>query len=305
MGGYAIREARQEFQREGVQGLTGFFRDIRQLASDRTALRSRQRTSIYGNSSSISDMGLYPRFCRWAAEDESVFSRFRRSLIYRGILEHVSEEQGLQYLAEIGKSRSGLGEFATLIESDFVGNPLCFSYGDIGPVSPTLLRYIKVASDLQQLFGSLDGMSIAEIGIGYGGQCRVLESAWAINSYTLYDVPEVLALAGKFLEATGVSQMHIAQSDGRKPMQGVFDLVISNYAFSELRRESQEAYMERVIDKSIRGYVTYNHISPVEWNSLSADEFAARIPGAQVLEEIPLTHPENVIVAWGLGTEEG
>jgi hypothetical protein len=142
-------------------------------------------------------------------------------------------------------------------------------------------------------------MRIAEIGVGYGGQCRVVCTAWPILSYDLFDIPEVLALSRRFLGAVDLDLTSIRFVDGRNPGTGDYDLVVSNYAFSELQRNVQEAYLERVVLGSRRGYVTYNHIAPEEWGSLSAQEFADRVPGARIVPERPLTHADNVIVLWG------
>ena len=43
-----------------------------------------------------------------------------------------------------------------------------------------------------------------------------------------------------------------------------YDLVISNYAFTELPREIQTVYYEKIISKSAKGYITYNDITPEE-----------------------------------------
>ena len=157
-----------------------------------------------------------------------------------------------------------------------------------------------MASDLSQLFGSLTNVNVAEIGIGYGGQCRVVKTVWSVAHYQFFDIPEVLALADRFLRLAGFDPLRDDGSDGRNTNGGNFDLLISNYAFSELRRETQEEFWDTVVKHSSRGYLTYNHITPAEWGSLSAYDLAARIPGAQVLPERPLTHPTNVVVAWGM-----
>jgi hypothetical protein len=121
----------------------------------------------------------------------------------------------------------------------------------------------------------------------------------------LFDIPEVLALANRFLDVSGTDLRVVDTCDGRIPDTCSSDLLISNYAFSELHREVQEMYWERVVRNSSRGYVTYNHIAPPEAKSLTASEFAARIPGARVLPEFPLTHPANVIVVWGMRSKGG
>jgi len=78
-----------------------------------------------------------------------------------------------------------------------------------------------------------------------------------------------------------------------------YDLVISNYAFTELRREIQDTYLERIILNTRRGYITYNEHTPPYFNSYKKDELLKIIPGAYALDEVPLTHSKNCIIAWG------
>lgn len=297
-----IRLALQRSKATGLNGVVDLMRVHRQAYVDRRrlqrALRTPEGVRSHPQGSSISDQGLYPVFCRLAARDTTVFERFRRSLIYRSVLEHVSEDQGRAYIAELADPDLLAKRLEAVVRTDGVGNPYQFPYGGFGVLSPSTLRYVKVLADLERLFGPLTGMSLAEIGVGYGGQCRVISAAASIAHYNLFDIPEVLELAGRFLDAAQVDMNKISGSDGRDPAAGSFDLVISNYAFSELDRGVQEVYLDRVIMNSRRGYVTYNHISPVEWGSLSAHEFAERVPGARILPERPLTHPDNVIVVW-------
>ena len=263
-----------------------------------------RRLSQRTGNSSISDAGLYPAFCLLASRNDRVFDRFRRSLIYRIILEHVNIDQGHEYLKEIEQGGRMLDQLRPLLESDTIGGPIKYRYGSYGLVSPSTLRYIKVATDLGNLFGPLDSLKIAEIGVGYGGQCRVVCALWPVKSYILFDIPEVLALSRRFLEESDVESSVISERDGRNPHTDDVDLIISNYAFSELRREIQEQYFEQIIKHTSRGYVTYNHLTPPEFQSLTAYEFAERIPGARVLPERPKTHDGNVIVVWGLNAKD-
>ena len=78
-----------------------------------------------------------------------------------------------------------------------------------------------------------------------------------------------------------------------------YDLVISNYGFSELRRDLQDVYLEKVILSSKRGYITYNEITPLEFYSYKKDELVKIIPHSKIIDEIPLTHPQNCIIIWG------
>src|SRR5439155_19874851 len=113
-----------------------------------------------------------------------------------------------------------------------------------GALSPTTWRYIKVMSDLEKLFGSLDGWHVAEIGVGYGGQCKILNDLYAVGSYTFYDLEPVMQLAAKYVEAARspvVERLRLA--DFRQLGAGepaTYDLVISNWALSECVRDVQE-----------------------------------------------------------------
>lgn len=106
-----------------------------------------------------------------ALKDQSSFDNFKRNYDYRKILEHVSEEQGAQYLKILQSRNDGILEagLSSVLLSDNVGNPIKFKYQGFNyKLSPTTLRYLKVTSDLKILFGE-NLVNIAEIGCGYGG----------------------------------------------------------------------------------------------------------------------------------------
>ena len=101
---------------------------------------------------SDTDDGLYIRAVENANHNFEAFLNFKRNEDYRFVLEHVSYEQGREYL-EILRSEApdfveGVNRF---LVNDIVGNPIRFFYEGAGLVSPTTLRYLKVASDLRQL----------------------------------------------------------------------------------------------------------------------------------------------------------
>ena len=82
-----------------------------------------------------------------------------------------------------------------------VGSPRVFNYPGIGRVSPTTLRYVKVASDLRKLFGAEPGGNVAEVGVGYGGQMLVCDIAFHMRQYDLFDLAPVLSLVELYLES--------------------------------------------------------------------------------------------------------
>ena len=133
---------------------------------------------------SDSENGNYASAVMQALKSQKSFDNFKRSYSYREILEHVSKEQGRLYL-NILESRNdsilSLG-LKTVLQSDDVGNPIKHRYREYETLlSPTTLRYLKVTSDLQILFGSSLGR-VAEIGCGYGGQTLVNDQILNVQS---------------------------------------------------------------------------------------------------------------------------
>ena len=245
---------------------------------------------------------LYPQFCQTAANDLRVFNTFRRHPVYNKVLEHITRDQGEAYLAIIEKAvekDSGLlDDIDRFKENDRVGKPRVYAYPSIGEISPTTLRYIKVLMDLKERFSSLDGFRVCEIGVGYGGLCRIVDSSFAVKTYCLVDLKPVLLLAQRYLEHFIIrSMLEYKTMNEMEPRE--FDLVISNYAFSELPRSIQDVYMEKAILRAKRGYITYNEILPPEVETYHRDELVDMIPGARILDEVPLTGPNNCIIVWG------
>jgi hypothetical protein len=267
----------------------------RRLARSRTAV-----ASLRDNAISLSDNDVYPSLCLRAALDHEVFDRFRRDPVYNHILEHVPFGLGQEYLNEVVKDEDvarALGEFR---QNDIWGGPVTFDYPGVGQISPTTLRYTKVLADLKRHFGSLSGMRIVEIGIGYGGQCRIIDSFYRPSEYVLVDLKPVLMLAQRFLDKYNL----VAQIQYRTMNElgcESADLLLSNYAFSELPRTIQDTYLRKVILRAKRGYVTYNDINPVAFNSYKKEELLAMLPGARFVDEFPLSHERNCILVWGGG----
>jgi len=113
----------------------------------------------------------------------------------------------------------------------------------------------------------------------------------------LVDIPQALSLARRYLENYAIpSTLHYCTM-GELPSRN-YDLLISNYAFTELPRSIQELYLDKVILRSSRGYITYNEIAPASFNSYKARELLEIIAGAEKINEEPLTHPKNCIIVW-------
>lgn len=254
-----------------------------------------------GNRSS-SDGGFYVVAVKQSLVNYNAFCNFKSDPRYRAILEHVSEAEGAHYLELIrDNSPHFLHKIESFKENDLVGGATTVKYPGIGAISPSTLRYIKVASDLQTLFGEDVGERVAEIGVGYGGQLLIADKVLKFKQYDLFDLPPVLELTQKYLESHTLRSAYKTQTINQHNGDINYDLVISNYAFSELPSQLQKIYIRKILSKSKRGYLTMNSgqaNSVYQDDKLSFAELKNMLPNFECLPEEPLTHPGNYIIVW-------
>ena len=232
---------------------------------------------------------------------ERAFTRFRRIYDYREILEHVNFRLGAKYLDILKEMEpNSLSIIEELKKNDGLGRPRQFSFNKIGKISPTTLRYLAVATDLRSHFGKDSEFEIGEIGGGYGGQALVLSKLGWAKSYSIFDLPSVQILIKKYLSLNNIENIHFPTLEFTTLPS--YDLVISNYAFSELPRPLQDEYLEAVILKSPRGYMLMNSGLRNETGrsdgKITLNELQALIPNLKIADEKPLTSPDNYLITW-------
>jgi len=270
----------------------GFFKSANFLNSQ---IDERQRSD--------SQLTKYEEILEKAAHSNFHFKRFRKNFYYRQIVETVTPDLGFEYIKKINDlgpnflKLSGQQKYF-----DNIGNPLTYKYPDVGRISPTTLRYIAVALDLHELFGNLNNRLIVEIGVGYGGQFKVLDKMYALKKYYLFDLPLAQLVAKKYLASFSVKTECIFPEIDKWDKATRIDLVISNYAFSELPRETQYLYLDNIILHSKNGYMTMNtgrgNLSGRKRNQLELDELLEKIPNSRIIEEVPKTNVDNYIIIW-------
>jgi len=252
---------------------------------------------------SVSDTGPYVASVQKALSNYKNFTKFKLDPRYQAILEHCSQEQGKAYL-EIIKTESPalITNIDIFKENDFIGGATTYEYKDIGAISPSTLRYLKVASDIKNIFGETIGDRIAEIGVGYGGQLLIADKVLKFKQYDLFDLPPVLRLTSKYIESHTLNAAYYTTSLNQHRGDVEYDLVISNYAFSELPSKLQLRYIEKILSKSKRGYLTMNsgkENSAFKEDKLSLSDLKKYLPSFEILEEKPLTATDNYIIVWG------
>ncbi len=251
---------------------------------------------------SESDSGHYINFVNKAVLSDRYFKTFKQNKYYNEILEHLSKNQGFEYLTFIEDNYPHLLlEIDKFKINDTIGKPLVYQYKKIGNISPSTLRYVKILGDIEKYFGNLNQQKIVEIGAGYGGQLLILDQYFKIKYYRIFDLQPVLALVSKYLESF-ILNCSYQTNTINNTIEDHYDLVISNYAFSELPRKLQKIYVEKVLSKSKRGYMIMNSGKS---NSvygdihMSIDELKELLPDFQIIDETPLSAPNNYVIVWG------
>jgi phospholipid N-methyltransferase len=212
--------------------------------------------------SSLTDKNEWNNICTEIVNNDNIFENFK---VYFGSpmpICGVSKEDGLYYdkifnnlpLSVISKMNNSKSE---LLKNDEKGSPEKINTNNFGEVCPQTMRYIYTLGELTELFGDLENLNILEIGGGYGGQAKVILSLFNISSYTVIDLKEACSLQKKYLSE--YNNVHFV--DGKdidyESINRKFDLVISNYSFSELSLEYQQKYFE-ILKHIPNGYIIDN-----------------------------------------------
>ena len=250
------------------------------------------------------DMGVnynkYINACNYIMCDDKLFCKFRNRLDYKWVMDNVSEHIGLECLEIVERDNpkllSYLHKFA---KSDLIGGPKTFKYDKFNiQLNSATCRYIKILSDLINIFGSLNDLNIVEIGGGYGGQCKIIYDVFKPKSYTIVDLHEPLLVTKKYLSYYKIYPTLRQTTDDSKIE---YDLCISNYAYSEIDRPYQDFYLENIISYTPKGYMIWNFIGQrSEVNAMTVEEFIEKIKHeCLVLEEMPLTG-SNKLIVWNI-----
>lgn len=244
--------------------------------------------------SSISDNSDYPSVCLHAATTDEGFKCFKQNPVYNNILEHVTYQEGVEYIQQFSYNSNITSIIDKFKINDKLGNPVKYNFGEFGEFSPTTLRYIKILNDLSQL--NLNDKHIVEIGAGYGGQYTVLRQLFKPQKYTFIDLSSVVKLIQKYVTQLNFNDILLDFIDGTQLTECVnSDLVISNYAFSECNTEVQDVYIEKILCNTKHCYMLYNN-----FNGYTHQELINIIdrPNIHISKETPQTHPNNVLLTW-------
>ncbi len=255
------------------------------------------------NLRSESEKGFFVNEIKTLLKNQKRFSSFKRNFYIKSIIETVDKKLGGKCLDILENRNDGILQkgLSSVIISDAVGNPIKYKYpGYLLPMAPTTLRYLKIASDLNLLFGN-KFKKVAEIGCGYGGQALVNDEILNIESIKLFDLPPVNKLIERYLNSHLFNGSFKTTTLNQEVPED-YDLVISNYAFSELPKILQLKYIEKVLSRSKKGYLIMNTgIKNYDnsTNKLKLNEINQLLPDIKLLDENPRSCLSNYIIIWG------
>jgi len=216
---------------------------------------------------------------------------FKSNNNYNGILEHVSNEQGKEYIDLINETiTSVFPEISIedikgyLILNDKYGDPKkhTFILSDNSTVrcSPTSLRYVYHSLLILHYYKFRNNkLDIVEVGCGYGGLFLAINHFApilniSIGHYYFIDLPEICDLINNYISAHR-DMINISYSTHSAFKYGSeidkTDLfLISNYCFTEIEQKHRDKYIEILFPKVMHGFIVWQTIFglPIAYTSM-------------------------------------
>jgi hypothetical protein len=218
-------------------------------------------------------------------KDNIILSGFKSNNLYRGILEHVYNEQGLLYLRLIEE------EFLSITPDNIInflkindlhGSPNIYSYtlknGQTISCSPTSLRYVYHSLLILTHIKETANKSIVEVGCGYGGLflainyfSKILNIS--IHHYYFIDFQEVCNLIDCYLHLN-INSISIPFSLNNcysygEDIQNDNLFLISNYCFTEIEEIHRENYINKLFNKISNGFIIWQTVFSVPIEKVS------------------------------------
>ena len=117
--------------------------------------------------------------------------------------------------------------------------------------------YILHVGHIKKMLGGLDNKIIVEIGSGYGGQAVVFGQEYKWNKYIMIDIPLAIELHKKYINLfPGLKNINYQTSKDINSVSS--DVVISNFAFTELNELGMTYYVNSFFKKTKSFYIQSN-----------------------------------------------
>lgn len=188
------------------------------------------------------EISLFIDEAKKAGSNDHFNSEWRRTVSIRGATDNLSDDfaRTCWNIAIELRHDDILKNMDRLRDVDKIMRPA--SMVDVGEysISNGLTKYILRAAELDFLF-DINGKEIVEIGGGWGGLAAVIHILFKPSKYTIYDIPEVMAAQKRSLIRMGFPDVVFGNDWNAQ----TGDLLVSDWAFSELTENGQEGYGKR------------------------------------------------------------
>lgn len=248
----------------------------------------------------------YEDACAEAVRNETIFDSFRREMPFLRLYENIDQEKAKNFLenalALAPELKSSLDIFRT---NDACGGPVTYALKRFGSFSGATARYIYCLAEMIQLFGSLEGKNIIEIGGGYGGQAKIITDYFAVNSYVIVDLPSAAALTRKYLNSFSSRPIQVIENNRLEDLaRQSWDLVVSNYAFALFDRETQMYYIEAILKNAKRGFLKCPFLTELDTGPrISRPQLMSSLPQGEWMPHFP-PNPAAGLFIWGKNSEK-
>jgi hypothetical protein len=206
---------------------------------------------------SVSGNMAWTKLCSALVDGSLPSHNFRRLVDVKHVVETVGISDARFYAMRIKQWGPEFLDDRKVAEIDNWGNPMrCprLLLGTSRAFSPTTLRYLATALWLKRNDKLPEGARIVEIGVGFGGLVA-MNALVSGATTTLVDLPQVEQAAARMLTDTGLA----AFAEPSEPFDPTsIQLAISNYAFTELNKDLQEAYLEKYLRHAEHGLILSN-----------------------------------------------
>ncbi|GAA5128617.1 hypothetical protein JIN84_02225 [Luteolibacter yonseiensis] len=206
---------------------------------------------------SISENTPWVTTCQAFADGMIDSRNFRRNSAIRDIVETVGPVEGRFYAKRVREWGARWLDDPGVKQLDSWGDPIRwpgFLLGTPQAFSPTTLRYLSTALWLGRNGYLSPGSNVTEIGVGFGG-LAAMNALVSKTTTTLADLPQVESAAVRMLAENNLTGC--ARPSGEENKDTI-DLVISNYAFTELSSAIQDDYLHRYLKHATRGVIVSN-----------------------------------------------
>ena len=261
---------------------------------------------------SVSGSMDWPRACAALVNGTWTSKKFRRRNAVRQVVETLGPVDGRHFAKWIRDNAPNYLTDERVVAIDTWGEPIRWPATFLGTprsFSPTTLRYLAHALWLKKEGFVKKGGTVIELGVGFGGLAAM--NAIVSNATTLMvDLSPVTLAAMRQMNELGLGGF-AATDQGHVMTNDV--CFISNYAFTELSRDSQDRYADQYIRHANYGVILSNaDVFAKHMKSRNDDEIIELLGtyGIHANEDKISSilcqsdrHHGNVILAWGRDPE--